>query len=124
MRSSSGRIASPSPTKPSSPESQPQADLPVSKGFLSELRSGKKDNPTRKHIEALARFFDVDATYFVGDPDYADRVAAELKLLAGMKRAGVREIALRASDLSDSDLSMIEAILETLLKSERGDRRQ
>lgn len=90
----------------------------ISKGYLSELRTGKKDNPTLKHIEALAGFFGVDATYFVGDSDYADRVAAELKLLAGMKRAGVRDIALRASDLSDSNLSMVEAILETVLKNE------
>ena len=90
----------------------------ISKGYLSELRTGKKDNPTLKHIQALADFFGVDATYFVGDSDYADRVAAELKLLAGMKRAGVRDIALRASDLSDSNLSMVEAILETVLKNE------
>jgi len=89
----------------------------ISKGYLSELRTGKKDNPTLKHIEALADFFGVDPAYFVGDPEYADRLAAELKLLAGMKRAGVRDIALRASELSDQNLSMVEAILETVIKS-------
>lgn len=37
-----------------------------------------------------------------------------------MKRAGVRDIVLRASDLSDSTLSKVGAILGTVSKSESG----
>lgn len=95
----------------------------ISKGYLSELRTGKKTNPTLKHIEALSTFFDVDPTYFVGDADYAKRVESELRLLAGMKRAGVRDIAMRASQLNESELSLVEAILETVIQQheEAGD---
>lgn len=90
----------------------------ISKAYLSELRTGKKDNPTLKHMEALAGFFGVTPNYFFGDDEYTERVQAELNLLAKMRRAGVRDIALRASDLSDSNLSMIEAILETVIRNQ------
>ena len=90
----------------------------ISKAYLSELRTGKKDNPTLKHMEALAGFFGVTPTYFFGDDEYTERVQTELNLLAKMRRAGVTDIALRASDLSDTNLSMVEAILETIIRNQ------
>jgi transcriptional regulator with XRE-family HTH domain len=41
--------------------------ITFSSAYLWQLRTGAKDNPTIRHIEALARFFDVSPSYFFDD---------------------------------------------------------
>src|SRR5438093_3277208 len=60
----------------------------ISSSYIWYLRTGQRDNPTFKHINALARFFGVPPAYFFDD-DTTERVEAELALLAAMKDAGV-----------------------------------
>ena len=84
----------------------------ISASYLWQLRRGEKDNPTIKHIEAIARFFGVPATYFLDD-EASGEIAAQLELLAAMRDNDVREIALRASDLSDAALKMIKGVIES-----------
>lgn len=93
----------------------------ISKGYLSELRSGKKDNPTLRHIEALAAFFGVDPAYFVADQDRADEIAEQISTLKALGDAGVQSIALRAADASPESRDLIAAMIDQIIKHERSD---
>lgn len=85
----------------------------ISEQYLYLLRNGRRDNPTYKHLEALARFFDVPVQYFFDDT-FADRYAAELRLLAALRDGQVRRLALRAATVSPEALNAIAAVLEQL----------
>lgn len=83
----------------------------ISASYLWQLRKGLRDNPTKKHLEALADFFGVPPAYFF-DEDAAERIDAELDLLASMRDADVRHVALRASGLSTQTLKAITDMIE------------
>jgi transcriptional regulator with XRE-family HTH domain len=83
----------------------------ISAAYVWQLRKGMRDNPTKRHLEALADFFGVPPSYFF-DEDAAHRVDAELELLAALRDGGVRDVALRASGLSEDSLTTIRAMIE------------
>ena len=83
----------------------------ISGTYLWQLRKGIRDNPTKKHLEALADFFGVTPAYFFDD-EAAERIDAELELLAAMRDASVRGVALRAAGLSAETLAAIQAIID------------
>lgn len=83
----------------------------ISSAYVWHLRKGSRDNPTLKHMEALAEFFGVAVSYFVDD-DVAARVDAELSVIAALRDSGVRHVALRASGLSAATLGAISGIIE------------
>ncbi len=76
-----------------------------------QLRKGLRDNPTKKHLEALADFFGGPPEHFF-DEDAVERIDAELDLLASMRDADVRHVALRASGLSTQTLKAITDMIE------------
>lgn len=83
----------------------------ISATYLWQLRKGLRDNPTRNHLAALARFFGVSPAYFF-DEDTAEAVDAQLSLLVTMRDASVRDVALRAAGLSVESLAAIQAVIE------------
>lgn len=86
-------------------------NLKVSGAYLSALRTGKRLNPSTELQAALARFFGVSPAYFV-DPEYAQRVDAQLAALAQMEQTGVRAIALRAVGLPPESLAAIATVID------------
>ncbi|WP_234426735.1 MULTISPECIES: hypothetical protein [Streptomyces] len=82
--------------------------------YLGMLRKGER-TPTITLVPLLARFFGVEAGYFVED-EITRKVADQFELLRKLSEAGVREIALRAMGLSDSSqrkvLEAIDAVRE------------
>ena len=89
----------------------------ISATYIWQLRKGTRDNPTMKHLEALAGFFGVAPAYFFDD-EAAARIDAQLELLGSLRDAKVREIAVRASGLSGDSLSMIQQNIETVRRLE------
>jgi transcriptional regulator with XRE-family HTH domain len=89
----------------------------ISATYLWQLRKGLRDNPTKRHLEALAGFFEVSPAYFFDD-EAAQRIDAELDLLAAMRDASVRHVALRASGLSTESLQAIAEMIERVRKLE------
>lgn len=83
----------------------------ISATYVWQLRTGKRDNPTMKHLEALASFFQVPPAYFFDD-EASSRITEELATLAALRDAGVRSIALRANGLSPQVLSSIRGMLD------------
>jgi transcriptional regulator with XRE-family HTH domain len=83
----------------------------ISASYIWSLRTGKKDNPTMKHLEALAGFFGVAPAYFFND-ESSERVAAQLELVEAMRDNDVIEVATRASGLSVETLKTIKGFIE------------
>jgi transcriptional regulator with XRE-family HTH domain len=61
----------------------------VSATYLWQLRRGLRANPTKAHLEALARYFGVSPSYFFDESSSAD-IDGQLALLAVMRDARVR----------------------------------
>ncbi|GAA4419371.1 helix-turn-helix domain-containing protein [Actinokineospora soli] len=89
----------------------------ISATYLWQLRKGLRDNPTKRHLEALADFFGVPPGYFFDDAQ-ADRIDAELALLNAFRDSPVRQIALRASGLSEQSLATIASMVERVRELE------
>lgn len=81
----------------------------ISANYLWLLRKGLRDNPTKKHLEALADLFGVSPLYF-----FDDEVAAQtdVQLLVALRDARVRQLALRAASLSSETLQAIADMVE------------
>lgn len=78
----------------------------ISATYLWQLRKGLRDNPTKKHLEALSAFFGVPPSYFF-DEEAAAAVDAELELLTALRDPKVRELASRAAGLSPETLDTL-----------------
>lgn len=84
----------------------------ISGTYIWQLKKGVKDNPTKRHLEALASFFGVDASYFF-DEEQGRRIGAELELVAAMRESGVHSMALRAAGLSPRSIDAIRNMIES-----------
>ncbi|RBQ19621.1 XRE family transcriptional regulator [Spongiactinospora rosea] len=89
----------------------------ISGTYIWQLRKGLRDNPTMRHLEALAGFFGVPPAYFFDDAA-AERIDAELALLTALRDSSIRQIALRASGLSTKSLDAITEMLERVRELE------
>jgi len=83
----------------------------ISAAYVWQLRKGARDNPTKRHLEALADFFGVPPSYFF-DEDAAHVVDAELELLVALRDGAVRDVALSAAGLSQQSLAAIQAMID------------
>jgi transcriptional regulator with XRE-family HTH domain len=89
----------------------------ISATYIWLLRKGERDNPTLKHLEALAAYFGVPAAYFFDD-EATTRIDAELGMLSAMRDAGVRALALRMAGLSPRSLQPIAEVIERVRELE------
>lgn len=90
----------------------------ISGTYIWYLRRGERDNPTMKHIEALANFFGVPPAYFF-DNAATVKVDEELTLLNALREAGVETLALRVAGLSPKSLDSIVDMVERVRELER-----
>ena len=89
----------------------------ISAAYLSQLRNGKREEPSHSRLAAIARFFGVDVEYFSGSAPAAD-AARQAEALAAMQDPGVRAIALRARGLSEPSLAAVLAVIENARRLE------
>lgn len=83
----------------------------ISASYLWLLRTGNRDNPTIRHLQALARHFSVSPVYFF-DPVAADRIENEIELIRAARDAGVKRLALTAVGLPPEALTALTVIAE------------
>lgn len=86
-------------------------DLKVGAVYLSQLRNGKRTNPSPELLSALARFFGVSVAYFFDD-EVAESVQAELAALRAMRNSGVRAVAMRAAGMRADNLQAIMTLMD------------
>lgn len=84
----------------------------ISSTYVWQLRTGRRDNPTQKHLSALAAFFGVSPMYFFAETE-ADRDAVPPELVTALKDHDVRDMALRAAGLSERSLRAIRDMIES-----------
>lgn len=89
---------------------QAAGETVISATYVWQLRTGRRDNPTRKHLSALAAFFGVSPMYFFGGAEARDDEQA--RLITALKDDAVRDMALRAAGLSDHALKAITGMIE------------
>lgn len=105
------------------------SDVTISQSYIWQLRKSKKDNPTLKHLQALADFFGVPAAYFFDD-EVTDRVSAQLAALEAERqrravnadREEARLMAMRAGELSDERRKQVMDLLNVVYKLEQAER--
>ncbi|ANN18181.1 XRE family transcriptional regulator [Amycolatopsis orientalis] len=85
--------------------------------YLWQLRTGRRDNPTKRHLEALAGFFQVPPAYFFDD-EQGRALAEEVELLGALRNVAVRNLALRAVTLSEEGLGTVSDIVEAIKRRE------
>ncbi|WP_020657477.1 helix-turn-helix domain-containing protein [Amycolatopsis benzoatilytica] len=90
-------------------------ELKVGGVYLSQLRTGKRTNPSQELLAALAKFFGVSVAYFF-DEEVAGSVLAELAAVEAMRQAGVRAVAMRAAGMREENLQAITTIMDQYRK--------
>ncbi|GCD33565.1 hypothetical protein OEIGOIKO_01286 [Streptomyces chrestomyceticus JCM 4735] len=96
----------------------------ISGNYIWQLRKGKRDNPTKRHIEALAEYFGVPAAYFHDQQDAgsggaaADRTDQPPELLEAMQDAGVIAMAARFMDMSAESRTAVLEMIDRVRKLE------
>ena len=84
----------------------------ISGQYIWLLRTGRRDNPTYKHLIAISWFFGVSPMYFFDDAE-VQRDAVPAELVTALKDDTVREMALRAAGLSDRSLKAIGDMVDS-----------
>jgi transcriptional regulator with XRE-family HTH domain len=98
----------------------------ISQSYIWQLRKSKKDNPTYKHLQALAGFFGVPVSYFFDD-EVTDRVnqqlqqlrAEQARLTALAGRDDVQLMAMRAGQLSPQRRRLVMELLNVVYREEQ-----
>ena len=90
----------------------------ISATYVWQLRKGHRDNPTKRHLEALAGFFGVPPAYFF-DEESAEQVAAELELLAALRDEDVRQVALRAANMTPGARAALRQLVDQMHEPNR-----
>lgn len=104
-----------------------RSGVTISQSYIWQLRKGKKDNPTLRHLQALADFFGVPAAYFFDD-DVTDRIEEQLKVLmaaqAALNEEGsqARLMAMRAGELSPARRRQVMELLDVVYRLEQAER--
>lgn len=88
-------------------------DKVISEVYVWQLKTGRRDNPTYKHVIALARFFGVAPTYFFPDSE-TERGAIPAEVAAALQDDNVRNIALRSAGLSERALQTISDLVNNM----------
>jgi transcriptional regulator with XRE-family HTH domain len=83
----------------------------ISTAYLWQLRAGKATNPRITHLRAIAEFFGISPSYLI-DTDVDPKITAQLELLAVLRDAGVRDLAMRASGLTPAAIDSLRAMVD------------
>jgi transcriptional regulator with XRE-family HTH domain len=89
----------------------------TSASYLQELRTGSRNNPSIKHLIALAAFFGVPVLYFF-DEEREAQVVAQLEVASALRDPLVRQLAQSAAGVSPEALAGVTAILEHIRRLE------
>ncbi|WP_234327000.1 hypothetical protein [Streptomyces sp. NRRL WC-3742] len=91
-------------------------DPTLSTGRLWALVKGRAGNPTVGTLRALGDFFGVPQAYFIDD-EVADRVTAQLALVAAMRANDVRSVALRAAAVATMSTHGVDTVRSLIERS-------
>ncbi|MEV0620776.1 Scr1 family TA system antitoxin-like transcriptional regulator [Nonomuraea sp. NPDC050404] len=88
-----------------------EAGIPITRAYVSQLRTGKQTNPTLQVLRALASCLQVSVGWLVGDDFLESGSVEDLQLRAAT-------IGLSASGLSEGSLAVLRGVVELARKAE------
>ncbi|WP_410876196.1 helix-turn-helix domain-containing protein [Nocardia sp. A7] len=88
----------------------------ISAPYLSQLRSGNRDNPSPKTVAALAEYFRVTPDYFFFAPNQSD--ADDHTYIQALELEEPRALLLRAVGLSGEAMDILVTMAERLRVSD------
>lgn len=94
-----------------------ETGLSMSTGYLWMLRTGARTNPTGSRLQALARFFNKPAAYFLDD----SATDIDQELAAALRSEDIVMIALRSNGLSARSKQAVLNMIEQAREVERLD---
>src|SRR5439155_12624137 len=104
-------------------------EVKISQSYIWQLRKSKKDNPTFKHLQALAGFFGVPVSYFFDDQvtDRVDlqlprRCSEQVRLNDIAGSSDVQLMAMRAGELSPHRRRLVMELLNVVYREEKAER--
>ncbi|HEU5111358.1 MAG TPA: XRE family transcriptional regulator [Micromonosporaceae bacterium] len=92
-----------------------RGETTISGTYLWYLRRGDRDNPTKQHLEVLARFFDVSPAFFFDD-ERSRRVARQTLPAAPPTEA--QRVAVRLDGLSPRSLRTVGELIDRVRELE------
>jgi hypothetical protein len=96
--------------------------IDISGNYIWMLRTGRRDNPTLRHMEGLARFFGVSPA-FLSDQVEAERISGQLTKISALAASGVQHVAMRGATVEASTLDAITALLDQVRELTSGLRK-
>ena len=90
--------------------------ISVTPAYLGQLRAGKAANPSQRILTGLARFFGTPVEYFF-DESVAGKVREEVELMAALRDAATRNVALRLPELTQGELAGVAALIDALIRN-------
>ncbi|GAA2731549.1 XRE family transcriptional regulator [Actinocorallia aurantiaca] len=95
----------------------------VSHNTLWKLRTGKSDNPTKRVLEGLAKFFGVSPAYFFQE-NVSEEIRHQIELLSVLRDTGIRGAQLRTFfELSPEGQEMVADLIVKAARIENYQRR-
>jgi transcriptional regulator with XRE-family HTH domain len=91
--------------------------ISLSIGYLSKLILGTSTNPTLEALQGLARFFDVEISYFDPARDVTE-TQQQLKLAEALRAAGVEDVAMRAVGLPPASVDLVISMIDRVRQVE------
>lgn len=93
-------------------------EVSVTGVYLSQLRSGRRDNPSARLLAALAKFFGVPIAYFF-DEEEAQAITDQLDALAAVRDSRIEGIMNRATGMTDQGINHLAGIIDHIVALER-----
>jgi transcriptional regulator with XRE-family HTH domain len=90
--------------------------------YIWQLKTGRRDNPTIRLVNALARAFGVSPVYFLDEA--AGQAPLPAELVTALRDDAVRDIALRSAGLSERSLDVIRATVELARERDLAEHRR
>jgi transcriptional regulator with XRE-family HTH domain len=88
----------------------------ISDVYIWQLRTGRRDNPTRDHLAALANFFGVSPAYFF-DERAAAQTTADADVRLRPEQVSLRSV-LASQGLSPESQTLIQQLVDRCLELE------
>ncbi|MER7503573.1 Scr1 family TA system antitoxin-like transcriptional regulator [Nonomuraea pusilla] len=88
-----------------------EAGIPITRAYVSQLRTGKQANPTLQVLRALASCLQVSVGWLVGDDHVESGSVEDLQLRAAA-------VGLSASGLSEGSLALLRGVVELARRAE------
>ncbi|MFK0250226.1 helix-turn-helix domain-containing protein [Amycolatopsis azurea] len=86
----------------------------ISRQYVTQLRNGDNDNPTRRRLQALADFFKVPAAYFFDDARSRE-IAQQIETATALQSPTTRALALELLRKTDpADVEMVAELVRSL----------